>query len=78
MATVSKCLDKMSRARGSSPFFLIAFLLFRTTRTRTLLSAVALGHPAKNDHATEALHNFCTRATFLRGVPEWLSSTVCL
>ena len=27
------------------------------------------GHPAKNDHATEALHNFCARATFLRGVP---------
>jgi hypothetical protein len=28
------------------------------------------GHSAKNDRSTEVLRSFCTRETFLRGVPD--------
>ena len=32
-------------------------------------SIISEGHPAKNDHSTGVLRDFCTRVTFLRGVP---------
>ena len=35
----------------------------------SLIRGAVQGHPAKNDHSTEVLREFCTRATFLRGVP---------
>jgi hypothetical protein len=35
------------------------------------------GHPAKNDCSTKVLLDFCTRATFLRSVPQKFSTVRC-
>jgi hypothetical protein len=67
-------LEWVQAKRGVHTDATTLFFLGVTTNV-FLVTTGQLGHPAKNDCSTEVLHDFCTRATFLRSVPGgWTES----